>query len=172
MIAGLPPHLPLRKDGSNLWGAMQKMVMRDGRIYDLQSVLAKISEIGFAENPQPPIQYVEGNTITTRRDHFFQNQLSEIQSGANSESNDPTMDTPMELLNNQNLTTKMYQDGDEANYRKYMNQAEVTFNLVQPYDLQQASQIMMLTSEHEQKAMEDNSQPAYFITQKDHNDDH
>ena len=50
-IAGLPPHLPLRKDGSNLWGAMEKMVMRDGRIYDLQSVLAKISEIGFAENP-------------------------------------------------------------------------------------------------------------------------
>ena len=155
--------------------------MRDGRIYDLQSVLAKISEIGFAENSQPPIQYVVGNTMTSisarnmagYRDHnYFQNQLSEIQSGANSESNDPTLDTPMELLNNQNLTTKMYQDGEEANYRNYMNQAEVTFNLVQPYDLQQASQIMMLTSEHEQKAMEDISQPAYFITQKDHNDDH
>ena len=61
-----------------------------------------------------------------------------------------------------------------TNYRNYMNQAEITFNQekAQPFEHQLAPNVMMLTSEHEQKVIEDNSQPAYFITQKDHNDDH
>ena len=37
-IPGLPPHLPL-KPNNNIWADMEKLVMRDGRVYSLESVL-------------------------------------------------------------------------------------------------------------------------------------
>ena len=47
-VRGLPPNMPMKSD-ENMWGQMQKMIMRDGRVYNLDHVLLKIREMRESE---------------------------------------------------------------------------------------------------------------------------
>ena len=40
------------KNDGNIWGQMQKMVMRDGRVYNLDGVLQKIKDMKMSVNDQ------------------------------------------------------------------------------------------------------------------------
>ena len=43
------------KNDGNIWGQMQRMVMRDGRVYNLDGVLQKIKDMKMSVNDQQPI---------------------------------------------------------------------------------------------------------------------
>ena len=53
-INGASQSIPMKNDG-NIWGQMQKMVMRDGRVYNLDGVLQKIKDMKISVNDQQPI---------------------------------------------------------------------------------------------------------------------
>ncbi len=38
-VIGLPSKLALKNEGDNYWNVMEKLIMRDGRVYSLKSVL-------------------------------------------------------------------------------------------------------------------------------------
>ena len=50
-MKGLPPNMPLKSD-ENMWGQMQKMIMRDGRVYNLDHVLQKIRDMKAIDKQQ------------------------------------------------------------------------------------------------------------------------
>lgn len=47
-IKGMPDNLPMKND-ENIWGQMQRMVMRDGRVFNMDSVLEKIRDMKMSE---------------------------------------------------------------------------------------------------------------------------